>query len=44
MDSQQAEGRSKCERTGRGLSTAAVDDFSDCPETACLGTGVGGRN
>lgn len=32
MDSQQADGRSKSERTGSGLRAAAVDDFCDCPE------------
>lgn len=36
MDSQQAEGRSKSERTGSRLRAAAVDDFCDCPETAFL--------
>lgn len=39
MDSQQAESRSPHRRRGRGLSTAAADDFCDCPEKVYLGTG-----
>lgn len=36
---QQAESRNTWSRTGRGLSTAAADDFCDSPARAYLGTG-----